>query len=303
MSKKNYELEVERENNYKKFFQDYDERMNERMSDHVKNVTEMQISKQQKLDMIEERNAEQRRKYLEEKERKEKEDRMKQLQEMNDQNKLAYAQKDKERTSKKENYQKLLEERKKEEDDYKKQQEQMLHEEEERKRLYREALQYQKGYQDYNKNNFGQMTHMEKKLNAKDLRTYKNKEGEYEGMVPGIHNIQSVGSKPLLRKANEDTYDPSKKQPEFMLGDLNRSYKELKTSVKPLEDFTKPESTKNTNRYDPITNPVPFVNQNPYIMKEKTMIGGQGSSGLVNHSHRRSQRSLLSATAEKNILI
>ncbi len=147
------------------------------------------------------------------------------------------------------------------------------------------------------------MTHMEKRLNAKDLKTFKENKVEYEGMVPGIHNIQSVGSKPLLRTANEDSYDPSKKQPEFMLNDLNQSYKELKTSMKPLQDFSKSQTARNKDRYDPITNPVPFVNQNPYIMKEKTMIGGEGSSGLVNHSNRRSQRSLLSATAEKNILI
>lgn len=277
--------------------------MNERMSNHIKNVTEMSIAKQQKLDMIEERNEKLRSEHLADKERKEREDRMKQLQEMNDQNKLIFDKLDKDKTSKKQEYQRMLEQRKKEEDDYKKYQQQQLQEEEDRKRLYREALQQQKGFQEYNKNNLGQMTYMEKKLNAKDLKTFKENKVEYEGMVPGIHNIQSVGSKPLLRKANEDTYDPSKKQPEFMLGELNKSYKELKTSVKPLEDFSKANTARNQNRYDPITNPVPFVNQNPYIMKEKTMIGGEGSSGLVNHSHRRSQRSLLSATAEKNILI
>ncbi|CAI2364926.1 unnamed protein product [Moneuplotes crassus] len=303
LSKKNYDLEVERENNYKKFFQDYEGNMSNRMSNHIKHVTEQSIAKQQKLDMIEDRNEKLRKDYLEEKDRKEREERMRQLQEMNDQNKRIFDKLDKERTGKKEMYQRMTEQRKKEEDEYRKYQEQQMQEEQDRKKMYRDALQYQKGYSEYNKNASNQMTNMEKKLNAKDLRTLQDNKVEYEGMVPGIHNIQSVGSKPLLRKANEDIYDPSKKQPEFMIKDFNKSYKELRTSIKPAEGFSKVHTTKNQNRYDPITNPVPFVNQNPYIMKEKTMIGGEGSSSLINHSNRRSQRSLLSATAEKNILI
>lgn len=191
----------------------------------------------------------------------------------------------------------------KEEDDYKQFQHKQLEEDEERRKLYREALEYQKGFQEYNKKNLGQMTYMEKKLNGKDLKTFKQNKPVYEGMVPGIHNIQSVGSRPLLRKANEDVYEQSRNPSSFIPKQLNRSYKEVKNSMKPLGDFASTNSPHKKDLYDPITNPVPFVNQNPYIMKEKSLIGGEGGSSLINHSHRRSQRSLLSATAEKNILI
>ena len=49
----NFQQEVDRENNYKKFFKDYDNQMSERMSNHLKYVTQSQIQKQSKMDEIE----------------------------------------------------------------------------------------------------------------------------------------------------------------------------------------------------------------------------------------------------------
>lgn len=143
---------------------------------------------------------------------------------------------------------------------------------------------------------------MEKKLNHNDLKTFKQNKVEYEGMVPGIHNIQSIGSKPTLRRAMDDMGDSSN-YASMPSKQLNRSSKDLRSSVKPLENFAQRDTTIIKNdRYDPITNPIPFVNQNPYILKEKTMIGGEGITSLIG-TGRRSGRSLLSSTAEKNILI
>lgn len=317
-------MEVERENNYKKFFKEYDQNMNERMSTHMKYVIEPTIDKQIMLDEIEERNEKDHNEYLDEKERREKEERLKQQKEMHEQNRMIFSQKDREKTQKREMYQKLVEQRKKEEDDYKSYQQRQLEEDEERRKLYREALEYQKGYQEYNKNHLGQMTQMEKKLNNNDLKQFKQQKYEYQGMIPGIHNLQSVGSRPLLRKANEDIYESQSKAPSFMSKHLNRSSKDLRSNIKPLEDFGHMHEHKNNDnfhknkgsedhygmlsarhndRYDPITNPIPFVNQNPYISKEKSLIGGEGTSNLVTSTQRRSRRSLLSSTAEKNILI
>ena len=303
LSKKNYAMEVERENNYKRFFKEYDKNMSERLSTHIKSVTEAKIEKQQKLDEIEEKNAKEYQDWLAEKEYKEKQERMKQMKEINDANRLAYNKIDRERTEKKEMYNHMVEQRKKEEEDYKAFQQKQLEEDEERRKLYRQALENQKGYKDYNKKNLGQMTHMEKKLNNNDLKTFKQKKKEYEGMIPGINNLQSVGSKPLLRTANDDLYEQSKNPSSLMTNDLRGSLKDLRGAVKPLEDFSVTKSPSKQARYDPITNPIPFVNQNPYIVHEKKLIGGDAPSNLLNHSQRRSQRSLLSATAEKNILI
>mmetsp|Transcript_11754 Transcript_11754/g.13344 ORF Transcript_11754/g.13344 Transcript_11754/m.13344 type:complete len:122 (-) Transcript_11754:3-368(-) len=121
-------------------------------------------------------------------------------------------------------------------------------------------------------------------------------------MIPGIHNLSSVGSKPLLRVANDDLYAAAKNAPYFATKELNKSQRDLRSSLKPLENFASTNAPLRNDRYDPITNPIPFVNQNPYIVKEKTLIGGEGSSSVVNTT-RRSRRSLLSSTAEKNTLI
>lgn len=296
-------MEVQRENNYKKFFKDYDNHMSERISNHMRFVTEPTIEKQTMLDDIEDKNEKEYQDWLADKERREKEERLRHQKEMHEENKKVFDKLDREKTHRKEMYQKMVEQRRKEEDDYKEQQRRQHEEEEERRKLYREALEYQKGFKEYNKKHFGQMTQMEKKLNNHDLKTFKAKKVEYEGMIPGIHNIQSIGSKPLLRKANDDLYDQSKNAPSFMTKELNKSYKDLRSSIKPLEDFKTTTSPERNDRYDPITNPVPFINQNPYISKEKSVIGGAGASTMLLASNRGSRRSLLSSTAEKNILI
>ena len=49
---------------------------------------------------------------------------------------------------------------------------------------------------------YGKMTLQEKHLNKPDLRAFKNKDRNgLQAMIPGIKNIQSVGTKPLLRGA------------------------------------------------------------------------------------------------------
>ena len=48
------------------------------------------------------------------------------------------------------------------------------------------------------------MSQVEKQFNKGDLREFKNKGTGITGMVPGLNNLSSVGSAPMLRKA----YDP-----------------------------------------------------------------------------------------------
>lgn len=57
--------------------------------------------------------------------------------------------------------------------------------------------------------NYGKMTHVEKRMNRLDLQAYKHKDKHtVNAMIPGIHNINGIGSKPLQRgamKMIEDT--------------------------------------------------------------------------------------------------
>lgn len=73
---------------------------------------------------------------------------------------------------------------------------------EDQKNLYRETLQNQMTLNALNKHNFGKMTMQEKHLNKPDLKAYKNKErNTIKAMIPGIKNINSIGTKPLMRGA------------------------------------------------------------------------------------------------------
>jgi len=44
------------------------------------------------------------------------------------------------------------------------------------------------------------MTGQEKKMNKQDLHDYKRNNNKYmQAMIPGIHNLETVGSSPLRR--------------------------------------------------------------------------------------------------------
>ena len=60
--------------------------------------------------------------------------------------------------------------------------------------------------------NFGTMTGHEKKLNKGDLHNYKKIEPHIQAMIPGIHNLQTVGSSPLKRGLKREEYDLKQKQ-------------------------------------------------------------------------------------------
>ena len=51
------------------------------------------------------------------------------------------------------------------------------------------------------------MTGHEKKMNKKDLHDYKANEPYVQALIPGIHNIPSVGTSPLKRGVNLEKHD------------------------------------------------------------------------------------------------
>lgn len=52
------------------------------------------------------------------------------------------------------------------------------------------------------KHKYGTMTNEEKRMNKLDLHNYKiNDANHFEAMIPGIHNLNTVGSSPLKRGA------------------------------------------------------------------------------------------------------
>lgn len=70
------------------------------------------------------------------------------------------------------------------------------------KNLYKETLQNQMTLNALGKYNYGKMTLQEKHLNKADLRAFKNKDRNgTQALIPGINNLQSIGTKPLMRGA------------------------------------------------------------------------------------------------------
>ena len=68
--------------------------------------------------------------------------------------------------------------------------------------MYRDTLDHQMKLHELQKNKYGTMTHEEKRLNRMDLLNYKSQNTtQMEAMIPGIHNLNTVGTSPLKRGA------------------------------------------------------------------------------------------------------
>lgn len=51
------------------------------------------------------------------------------------------------------------------------------------------------------------MTGHEKKMNKGELHEFKKNGNQFQAMIPGIHNIASVGTSPLKRGKNIKDHD------------------------------------------------------------------------------------------------
>ena len=119
-------------------------------------------------------------------------------------------------------------------------------------------------------------------------------------MIPGINNLSSVGSAPTLRKAFKAQQTSPMPGPNRYQNDLLRaSQREISQIAKHTESPTRTKEEK-SDAYNPITNPIPWQKQNPYIHHEKSALGVQGPE--LNKSMRKFGRSILSQNAEMNLI-
>ena len=94
-------------------------------------------------------------------------------------------------------------------------------------------------------------------------------------MIPGIYNLNTVGTSPLKRGARQIIDNGgylTSRQPSALgqldLGiDVSKSMKVLPTIKN--EDLAKKKEVGDPDKYNPITNPIPWYGQNPYINKER----------------------------------
>ena len=93
-------------------------------------------------------------------------------------------------------------------------------------------------------------------------------ESSPKGMVPGIFNIDSVGSRAIYRTGVMIAKSPSIGMSSKYMNEV-RKLEEKKKAEKP-----DPSAMPNiiSDRYNTITNPIPMATSNPYLMKQLSKI-------------------------------
>lgn len=186
---------------YKQFFANFETSLNNRAKMYLDKILEEEIKKDMMMRNWETNGNDPVFKQMsEERIRQEVENRLKDASEIKEFNKFMIEQheKDKHRTVE---IQKMeLHYRHKKEEENKIEDERKRVEGKQNQRLYGETLGYQNNITQRMRNNYGSMTEQEKKMNKLDLRSYKDGDTTVHSMIPGISNIMSVGSSPLVRK-------------------------------------------------------------------------------------------------------
>lgn len=131
------------------------------------------------------------------------------------------------------------------------------------KRNYSEILHGQRRLNKEIINRYGTMTENERLMNIRDLKHFEESSTFLSAMIPGINNINSIGSRPTCR-GGRAIINGSFISPESMSTKaINSTY--IATPI-----------LKRTKYYNPITNPIPMISQNPYVVREvKNLIQNQ----------------------------
>ena len=114
---------------------------------------------------------------------------------------------------------------------------------------------------------YGKMTENERLLNVKDLKYFEESKPFLSAVIPGIHHISSIGSRPTCR-GGRAIINPSFLSPEPNKNLLNNN---ITTPI-----------IKKTPYYNPITNPIPVSTRNPYIMKEMRAMIREREDSITN---------------------
>ncbi len=201
LMKTNATLEEQREKQYKDFFKQYDSNMSKRMERHVSNVTTQEVERQTKLNELERKNHEVRLEQQMQQELDQETKRKLDILNANLTNKGMIGHHENEKHQTRLAYNDRIAFRKQQEEQQKKALDARKKDEQQKKDIYRETLNYQTQIAEINKDRFGTMTQVEKEMNRPDLNSYKHQNNQVTGMVPGLHNLSSIGSAPTLRKA------------------------------------------------------------------------------------------------------
>ena len=88
-------------------------------------------------------------------------------------------------------------------------------------------------------------------------------------MIPGIKNINSIGSTVVLRKASP-SLTTTNSNIDFSHSPVKNSNSKVFQGHRNSADQSKVPSTRAV-KYNPITNPIPDIIQNPAILKQRSL--------------------------------
>jgi len=197
----NGRLQDAKDRMYKQFFANFDQSLNARAKLYLDKILEEEIKKDMMMRNWETNGNDPVFKQMsEERIRQEVERRLKDASEIKEFNRFMIEQHERDKERQVEVQKMELEFRKKKEEENRLADERKRQEERQNQKLYGDTLSYQANIVHRMRNNYGSMTEQEKKMNKLDLRSYKEGDSTIHSMIPGISNILSVGSSPLVRK-------------------------------------------------------------------------------------------------------
>eukprot|EP00347_Sterkiella_histriomuscorum_P010638 403375503 len=197
----NGRLQDQKDRMYKQFFANFESNLNQRAKFYLDKILEEEIKKDMMMRNWETNGNDPVFKQMsEERIRAEVERRLKDAGEIKEFNKFMIEQHERDRERQTEIAKMELEYRKVKEEGFRREEGARKKEEKQNQKLYGQTLDFQSNIHQKMRFNYGSMTEQEKRMNKMDLKSYKDGDTTIHSMIPGISNIQSVGSSPLIRK-------------------------------------------------------------------------------------------------------
>jgi hypothetical protein len=132
---------------------------------------------------------------------------------------------------------------------------------------YRSVLDHQKQMANAQKQSYGAMTAEERQFNKKEINYFSNRQNSVEAMIPGINNLNTVGTSPLKRGA-VNMIQSARGEAHSRNG-FSQSMKSLPMMNHSVLKTLPAQPDDQPKNYNPITNPLPWHNDNPYVRKEQ----------------------------------
>mmetsp|Transcript_22640 Transcript_22640/g.25489 ORF Transcript_22640/g.25489 Transcript_22640/m.25489 type:complete len:509 (-) Transcript_22640:532-2058(-) len=308
---------LDQQRSYVQFYQNKEHKQQRLMSNYSKSVLAEEREKKMKMSQWKENQDkmhqdQQKARLAQEQTRKSLE-----LQRVNDTLAVQMDLKTRAKASAKQNYFEGITERRQKETKDEAFNQMMLKDRADKQKMYKAILDQQKEISSKLRSEELRMSHSERKVNRKDLQSFKYAGSESgHSMIPGfgfsnhLKTLRASGSQPSLRHHSSSGFESPKgvinskgfNQSSSSFSPVNPAKTEAKKRERVKEMSVASSSlnktvfpNRNTDNFDtsynPITNPIPNYNQNPYLSKQGQSMIGMSKGGFF---ARQASNSILS---------